>query len=110
MYGGKFESDEDFIIWETMIASIFLYLAGFAETRYLEGGQSGSSYQVYQEEVVATCRENIFIGLGTFCQGELIAMQERSKSRKVCYLIALAWSLAEGFFTTPKICHISYSG
>ena len=63
---------------------------------------------VYQEEVVAYCREKgiLLEAWGPFGQGELFDKKEvqeiAAKHRKSVAQIALAWSLAEGFLPLPK--------
>ena len=63
---------------------------------------------VYQEEVVAYCREKgiLLEAWGPFGQGELFDKKEvqeiAAKHGKSVAQIALAWSLAEGFLPLPK--------
>ena len=63
---------------------------------------------VYQEEVVAYCREKgiLLEAWGPFGQGELFDKKEvqeiADKHGKSVAQIALAWSLAEGFLPLPK--------
>ena len=63
---------------------------------------------VYQEEVVAYCREKgiLLEAWGPFGQGELFDQEEvkeiAARHEKSVAQIALAWSLAEGFLPLPK--------